>query len=164
MAIKRLGAHIMLLFLSLNHIELEYTQDELSSIFLKVASGGFSCKDLFHWDLFHQKGNSYIQGNTAAFMVHEKDLKIKYRWHIQHRFTLIFCPPGKFCPLIWSRWSMSGYGNGFPAGNSHLHKIRRQPQKAAADFAFSMLHQFDWSCKIKKSSPCNCLWMNIFSR
>lgn len=76
---KRLGAHIMLLFLSLNHIELEYTQDELSSIFLKVASGGFSCKDLFHWILFHQKGNSYIQENTAAFMVHEKDLKIKYR-------------------------------------------------------------------------------------
>lgn len=36
---KRIGAHIMLLFLSLNGIELAYTQDELSNMVLDVASG-----------------------------------------------------------------------------------------------------------------------------
>jgi death-on-curing protein len=57
---KRLGAHIMLLFLSLNHIELEYTQDELANIFLEAASGKCFYKDLFHWILIHQTENPYI--------------------------------------------------------------------------------------------------------
>jgi death-on-curing protein len=63
---KRLGAHIMLLFLSLNHIELEYTQDELSSIFLKVASGGFSCKDLFHWDFIPSERKLLYSGKYGC--------------------------------------------------------------------------------------------------
>lgn len=36
---KRIGAHAMLVFLALNGIELDYTQDELSDIFLKIAAG-----------------------------------------------------------------------------------------------------------------------------
>lgn len=35
---KRIGAHIMLLFLSLNGIELTYTQEELSGMVLDVAA------------------------------------------------------------------------------------------------------------------------------
>ncbi len=35
---KRIGAHIMLLFLSLNGIELTYTQEELSDMVLDVAA------------------------------------------------------------------------------------------------------------------------------
>ncbi|WP_349688165.1 type II toxin-antitoxin system death-on-curing family toxin [Acidaminococcus sp. DS4831] len=39
---KRIGAHVMLVFLALNKIELTYTQDELSDTFLKIASGELS--------------------------------------------------------------------------------------------------------------------------
>ena len=35
---KRIGAHIMLLFLSLNGIELTYTQEELSDMVMDVAA------------------------------------------------------------------------------------------------------------------------------
>lgn len=42
---KRIGAHIMLLFLSLNGIELEYTQEELSDLILNVAAGKLQFED-----------------------------------------------------------------------------------------------------------------------
>ena len=51
---KRIGAHVMLVFLALNHIELEYTQLELSDTILKVADGSFSFNDLLKWILEHQ--------------------------------------------------------------------------------------------------------------
>ena len=51
---KRIGAHVMLVFLALNHIELEYTQRELSDTILKVADGSFSFNDLLKWILEHQ--------------------------------------------------------------------------------------------------------------
>ena len=35
---KRIGAHVMLVFLALNGIELDYSQDELASVILSVAS------------------------------------------------------------------------------------------------------------------------------
>ena len=35
---KRIGVHVMLVFLALNKIELEYTQTELSDTILKVAA------------------------------------------------------------------------------------------------------------------------------
>lgn len=51
---KRIGVHAMLVFLSLNKIELEYSQEELSDIILKVAAGECSFEDLLEWVLSHQ--------------------------------------------------------------------------------------------------------------
>ena len=51
---KRIGAHVMLVFLALNKIELEYTQDELSDIILKTAAGECSFQDLLEWIFIHQ--------------------------------------------------------------------------------------------------------------
>ena len=51
---KRIGAHVMLVFLSLNHIELEYTQKELSDTILKIAGGEYSFNDLLKLILDHQ--------------------------------------------------------------------------------------------------------------
>jgi len=38
----------------LNHVELEYTQKELSDTILKVADGTYSFDDLLKWILEHQ--------------------------------------------------------------------------------------------------------------
>lgn len=51
---KRIGAHTMLVFLALNGIELEHTQEELVSIILRVASGSADCSDLLRWILQHE--------------------------------------------------------------------------------------------------------------
>lgn len=51
---KRIGAHAMLVFLALNGIELEYTQDELSDTFLKIAAGELPQKKLLEWIVDHQ--------------------------------------------------------------------------------------------------------------
>lgn len=51
---KRIGVHAMLVFLALNGIELEYGQEELSEIILKVASGENSYDDLLQWLLVHE--------------------------------------------------------------------------------------------------------------
>lgn len=51
---KRIGAHVMLVFLAVNDIELEYTQEELSEMILSVASGKASCDDLMKWLADHQ--------------------------------------------------------------------------------------------------------------
>ena len=51
---KRIGAHVMLFFLALNGIELEYTQYELSSTILKLASNEISYQQLTRWIINHQ--------------------------------------------------------------------------------------------------------------
>ncbi len=51
---KRIGVHAMLVFLALNGIEIEYTQEELSAIILKVAAGNCSFEDLVKWLVNHQ--------------------------------------------------------------------------------------------------------------
>lgn len=51
---KRIGAHAMLVFLDLNGIRLEYAQDELSDIILKVAAGDADLQSLLVWILEHQ--------------------------------------------------------------------------------------------------------------
>lgn len=51
---KRTGAHVMLVFLALNGIELSYTQKELSDIILAVAAGEKEYEDLLVWLLKHQ--------------------------------------------------------------------------------------------------------------
>ena len=51
---KRIGAHAMLVFLMLNGIDLDYTQEELSSLILQVASGDSSFEDMVKWIVNHQ--------------------------------------------------------------------------------------------------------------
>lgn len=51
---KRIGAHVMLVFLALNKIELRYTQKELTNIFLQIAAGKSTLEDLLKWILSHQ--------------------------------------------------------------------------------------------------------------
>lgn len=50
---KRIGAHAMLVFLALNGVELRYTQQALSDIFLSLAAGTAGFDDLHQWLLGH---------------------------------------------------------------------------------------------------------------
>lgn len=52
---KRLGAHVMLVFLALNGYELSYKQKELSDIILALASGKIGAEDILHWIIKHQQ-------------------------------------------------------------------------------------------------------------
>ena len=52
---KRIGAHAMLVFLTINGTELVYTQEELSSVILAVASGEKMYEDLLGWLIDHQQ-------------------------------------------------------------------------------------------------------------
>lgn len=51
---KRIGVHVMLIFLLLNKIELEYTQKELSDVILKTAASEISFENFFKWIIDHQ--------------------------------------------------------------------------------------------------------------
>ena len=51
---KRIGAHSMLVFLSLNGVEWTYTQQELSGMILDVAAGKQSFEDMVVWIQQHQ--------------------------------------------------------------------------------------------------------------
>ncbi len=51
---KRIGTHVMLIFLTLNGIELEYTQEELSNIILSVSSSNCSFENIVKWIINHQ--------------------------------------------------------------------------------------------------------------
>ena len=51
---KRIGAHAMLVFLALNGIFLSYAQDELSSVFIKIASNEFDYAELLRWTTIHE--------------------------------------------------------------------------------------------------------------
>ena len=51
---KRTGAHVMLVFLALNGVELRYEQQELIDVFLSVAFDGSDWRDLQQWILGHE--------------------------------------------------------------------------------------------------------------
>ena len=51
---KRIGAHVMLVFLALNGIELQHTQTELPEVILQLAAGTLQSTDLLDWILSHQ--------------------------------------------------------------------------------------------------------------
>lgn len=51
---KRIGAHTMLVFLALNGIELQHTQEELSDVILQLAAGSIQTSDLLDWIYTHQ--------------------------------------------------------------------------------------------------------------
>ena len=46
---KRIGTHTMLVFLSLNHIEVEYDDDELIQMILGIAAGEMDDRQLQEW-------------------------------------------------------------------------------------------------------------------
>ena len=50
----------MLVFLAINGVELQYTQKDLYSIILNVASGQKNEQDLWKWILEHQKQNRNV--------------------------------------------------------------------------------------------------------
>lgn len=52
---KRLGAHVMLVFLALNGYELLYGQKELSDMILALASGEIGGEEILQWIIKHQK-------------------------------------------------------------------------------------------------------------
>ena len=52
---KRLGAHVMLVFLMLNGYELIYIQKELVDIILELAAGKKNVNDILQWIILHQK-------------------------------------------------------------------------------------------------------------
>ena len=51
---KRIGTHVMLVFLALNGIELSYTQQELIDIIFAVAADRANITDLLQWIIQHQ--------------------------------------------------------------------------------------------------------------
>lgn len=46
---KRMGTHMMLVFLKLNNVELEYEDDDLIAVILSIASGGMDDERLREW-------------------------------------------------------------------------------------------------------------------
>lgn len=52
---KRLGTHVMLVFLALNGYELYYRQKELSDVILALASGNIGEKEILQWIIEHQQ-------------------------------------------------------------------------------------------------------------
>ena len=52
---KRLGTHVMLVFLALNGYELYYSQQELSDMVLALASGDIGEKEILQWIIEHQQ-------------------------------------------------------------------------------------------------------------
>lgn len=52
---KRIGTHVMLVFLAINGIELEYSQKELYETILDVAAGDIGYDELLQWIIDHQQ-------------------------------------------------------------------------------------------------------------
>ena len=52
---KRLGTHVMLVFLALNGYELYYSQKELSDVILALASGNIGEREILQWIIEHQQ-------------------------------------------------------------------------------------------------------------
>ena len=52
---KRLGTHVMLVFLALNGYELSYSQKKLSDTILLLAAGKLQSEDILQWIIEHQK-------------------------------------------------------------------------------------------------------------
>ena len=52
---KRLGTHVMLVFMALNGYELLYTQQELSNTILDLAAGKIRFETILQWIISHQK-------------------------------------------------------------------------------------------------------------
>ena len=51
---KRIGTHVMLVFLALNGIELRYDDDELIRVIFDIAGGKIGLEELLEWLIEHQ--------------------------------------------------------------------------------------------------------------
>ena len=51
---KRIGIYVMLTFLEVNGIRLDYTPDEVVTIALSIAAGKMDCEALHTWILAHR--------------------------------------------------------------------------------------------------------------
>lgn len=51
---KRIGAHVMLVFLALNGVELNYEQKELSDLILSVAADECGYAEILQWLIDHE--------------------------------------------------------------------------------------------------------------
>ena len=71
---KRIGTHVMLVFLALNGIELSYTQKELYEVILQVASGELEYEDLLKWILRHQDQKKGIFSDIRTIPVYPKNM------------------------------------------------------------------------------------------
>jgi len=52
---KRLGTHLMLIFLDINGVELDYKKDEMEQLILGVAAGEITLEQLLEWIIDHQQ-------------------------------------------------------------------------------------------------------------
>ena len=52
---KRIGVHLMLIFLKINGIDLNYSQEELIDFVLKIASGKIKKDEIKEWFVNHSK-------------------------------------------------------------------------------------------------------------
>lgn len=52
---KRIGAHAMLVFLAINQYELKYTQKDLYTVILDIATGIKGFEYLTEWIISHKK-------------------------------------------------------------------------------------------------------------
>jgi len=52
---KRIGTHVMLVFLRLNGIKLNHTQKELSELIWSLAAGNVTCEQLCEWITAHEQ-------------------------------------------------------------------------------------------------------------
>ena len=51
---KRIGIHIMLIFLYINGVDISYTQDELVKIGMDIANGKIGDKKIVKWIIEHE--------------------------------------------------------------------------------------------------------------
>lgn len=51
---KRIAAHVMLVFLAANGIEMDCTESELSSLFLELAASEITFEELTEWIINHE--------------------------------------------------------------------------------------------------------------
>ncbi len=66
---KRIGAHVMLVFLAINGIELYYTQEELIDIILEIASGRAKAADLLEWIQLLSSGSIICAHHNGASLL-----------------------------------------------------------------------------------------------
>ena len=52
---KRIATHAMLVFLALNGVGMDYTQEELSDTFLNLVAGKIGFEELLQWVLAHEQ-------------------------------------------------------------------------------------------------------------
>ena len=69
---KRIGIHAMLVFLALNGVEIDCTQEELIDVGLSLASGSMKFEELCKWLSNYSKNNTPFIRRSAVYKRHAK--------------------------------------------------------------------------------------------